>query len=158
MPWTSHSQSRPLQHSRASLLPPRPGPPTRAAPRCRTASGGVSVEEFAEVNRQASDYSLRLVLVARDSGADLADVDVTVRSLPARDVVLEHRTDGPLLLAALRPGRYEVSASFTDMLPGAPTTVARVITVPRSGLAQAVLYFDTSDTVGTESPPEYRLN
>lgn len=121
-------------------------------------SGGVSVEEFAGLNRQASDYSLRLVLAARGSGAYLADVGVTVRSLPARDVVLEHRTDGPLLLATLPPGRYELTASFADVLPGAPTTVTRVINVPRSGLAQTVVYFDTGDTVGAESPPEYRLN
>ena len=52
-------------------------------------------------------------------------------------------TEGPLLLAALPPGRYEISASFPDVRPGAPTTVKRTVIVPRSGIAQTVLYFDT---------------
>jgi hypothetical protein len=59
--------------------------------------------------------------------------------------VLEHRTQGPLLIAALPPGRYEISASFDEVLPGAATTVKRTVVVPRQGQAQAVLYFDTGE-------------
>ena len=121
-------------------------------------SGGVSVEDFAELRSQASDYNLKLVLAARGSGAYLADVDVTVRSLPSREVVLEHRTDGPQLLAALPAGRYEVTASFADVLSGARDTLTRVIQVPRSGLVRSVMYFDTGDEVSAESPSAYRLN
>jgi hypothetical protein len=121
-------------------------------------SGGVSVEDVAELRQQASAYSLALVLAARGSGAYLADVDVTVRSLPTRSVVLEHRTQGPLLLAALPPGRYELTASFADVLPGAATTLTRVVNVPRSGLVQTVVYFDTGDEVSSESPAGFRLN
>lgn len=121
-------------------------------------SGGVSVEAFAELRSQASAYSLELVLAARGSGAYLADVDVTVRSLPLREVVLEHRTEGPLLLVALPAGRYEVTASFADVLPGARDTWTRVIQVPRTGLARSVIYFETGDQVSAESPAEYRLN
>ncbi|MCW5633259.1 MAG: hypothetical protein KIT17_07970 [Rubrivivax sp.] len=121
-------------------------------------SGGASVEEFTELRRLASEHSLKLVLAARGSGAYLADVDVTVRALDSGDVLLQHRTEGPLLLASLPPGRYEVIASFADVLPGAPDTVRRVLEVPRSGLAQAVLYFDTGDQVAPDSPPAFRLN
>lgn len=118
-------------------------------------SGGVSVDEFAELNRHASDYSLKLVLAAKRSGAYLADVDVVVRSLPSRQVVLEHRSEGPLVLAALPAGRYEVTASYGRVLPGAPTVNTRVVTIPRSGLAQMVMYFDTGDEVSANSPPEF---
>lgn len=121
-------------------------------------SGGVSIEEFAELRSLATDHNLKLVLAARGSGAYLADVEVTVRSLPGRDVVLEHRTDGPLLLATLPPGRYEVTATFARVQPGAPDTLTRVIQVPRSGLARSVLYFDTGDQVGAESPLAFRLD
>jgi hypothetical protein len=120
-------------------------------------SGGASVEEFVELRSQAAEHSLKLVLAARGSGAYLADVDVTLRALDSGDVMLKHRTAGPLVLATLPPGRYEIVASFADVKPGAPDTVRRVIDVPRTGLAQAVLYFDTGDTVSPESPPAFRL-
>jgi hypothetical protein len=115
-------------------------------------SGGATVEEFEQLNRGARDYSYKLVLASKGSGAYLADVDVTVRSLATREPVVEVRTEGPLMLAALAPGRYEVSATFADVRPGAPTTIRRIVTIPRSGLVQQVLYFDTGDEVGAESP------
>ena len=118
-------------------------------------SGGVTVDEFKELNREAKDYSVKLVFAARGSGAYLADVDVTLASLPQHEVMLEHRTEGPLLLAALPPGRYELTASFKDVKPGAPATQKRVINVPRNGRADAVVYFDTGDEVSSDSPPEY---
>lgn len=118
-------------------------------------SGGVSVDEFAELNRQAAEYSLKLILAAKRTGAYLADVDVVVRSLPSRNVVLEHRSEGPLVLAALPPGRYEVSASYGQVLPGAPTTHTRIVSISPSGLAQMVMYFDTGDQVSSNSPPEF---
>jgi hypothetical protein len=113
----------------------------------RFESGGATYEAFDEMNQRANDYSLKLLLAAKGSGAYLADVDVSIVSLPQRENVLQHHTEGPLLLAALPPGRYEISASFPDVRPGAPTTVKRTVIVPRSGIAQTVLYFDTGDDV-----------
>jgi hypothetical protein len=127
-------------------------PPTLPVP---VRSGGASLDEFAELNRQAGEYSLKLILAAKRTGAYLADVDVVVRSLPSREVVLEHRSEGPLVLAALPPGRYEVSASYGQVLPGAPTTNTRIVTISPTGLAQMVMYFDTGDQVSSNSPPEF---
>lgn len=121
----------------------------------RFVSGGVTVDDFKALSREAKDYSVKLVFAARGSGAYLADVDVTLAALPAHEVVLEHRTDGPLLLAALPPGRYELTASFKDVRPGAPKTQKRVLNVPRNGRADAVIYFDTGDQVSDDSPPDY---
>lgn len=120
-------------------------------------SGGVSVDEFADLNRQASNYSLKLILAAKRSGAYLADVDVVVRALPSRQVVLEHRSEGPLVLATLPPGRYEVVASYGQVLPGAPTTNTRIVTISPSALAQMVMYFDTGDEVSANSPAEFSV-
>jgi hypothetical protein len=114
----------------------------------RFESGGATYEEVDAMNLRARDYSFKLVLAAKGSGAYLSDVDVTITSLPQREAVLQHRTEGPMLLAELPPGRYEVSGTFTDVLPGAPTTVKRTVVVPRNGLAQTVLYFDTGDGTG----------
>lgn len=113
-------------------------------------SGGVSTDEFSALNQRAQDYQLKLVLAAKGSGAYLADVDVTVRALPSREVVLEHRAEGPLLLASLPPGRYELTAAYADVLPGTPSKVTRQFTVHGSGLNQMVLYFDTGDKVSTD--------
>lgn len=117
-------------------------------------SGGVSTDDYAALNRQASDYALKLVLAAKHSGAHLADVDVVVRALPSREVMLEHRTEGPLLLATLPPGRYEVTASYGQVLPGAPTTQKRIVTIAPSSLAQMVMYFDTGDKLSTDLATE----
>lgn len=119
-------------------------------------SGGVTTEEFAALNQEAGNYSLKLVMAARGSGAYLADVDVSVASLATGEVVLAHRSEGPLLLAALPPGRYRVTARFADVVPGASRTVTRVIQVPARGHVQAVLRFDTGDTVSAESPANFR--
>lgn len=113
-------------------------------------SGGVSTEDFAALNSRASDYALKMIFAAKHSGAYLADVDVVVRSLPRREVVLEHRTEGPLLLAKLPPGRYEVVASYGQVLPGAPTRQVRQVTIAPKSLAQMVVYFDTGDEVSVD--------
>jgi hypothetical protein len=116
-------------------------------PASNVVSGGVTVDEFAALNRMSNEYQLKLILAAKGSGAYLADVDVVVKALPSREVVIEHRTEGPLLLASLPPGRYEVTASYGQVLPGAPHNVSRTFTVAGSGLSQMVMYFDTGDKV-----------
>lgn len=118
-------------------------------------SGGASVEEFQALNREASQHSLKLVLASKGSGAYLADVDVKVYSVPSRALVLEHRTEGPLMLATLPPGRYEVVAEYADVLPGAATRVSRTVQVGK-GLSQMVIYFNTGDDVSPDSVAEYR--
>ena len=118
-------------------------------------SGGSSAEDFKVLDRLESGYSLKLLLAAKGSGAYLADVSVRVQSLPSGDMVLETRTEGPLLLAALPPGRYELTAS-ADVRPGAVATLKRRIVIPASGLHKEIMYFDTGDIVSPESGPENR--
>ena len=124
-------------------------------PAVHVRSGGVTVEDFAALNREAASNSFKLVLASKGSGAYLADVDVSVHALPSRRVVFEHRTEGPLLLAELPPGRYEVVAVYDAVRPGAPTRISRTVSIGR-GLTQMVLYFDTGDVVSPDSAPAYR--
>jgi hypothetical protein len=118
-------------------------------------SGGASVEDFTALNQQTSGYSLKLVFAAKGSGAYLADVEVTMMALPSREVVLDTRTEGPMLLAALPAGRYLVNAQYSDAALGAAARVSRTIVVPRAGLVSQMMYFNTADLVSAESPREY---
>jgi hypothetical protein len=120
-------------------------------------SGGASVEDFAALNQQAAGYSLKLVFAAKGSGAYLADVDVNVMALPSRETVLQTKTEGPMLLAALPPGRYQVTANFADVKPGSAATVTRTIVVPRTGGVNHMMYFSTADVVSNESPREFQI-
>jgi hypothetical protein len=113
-------------------------------------TGGASDEAIAALNQQAAAYSLKLLFAAKGSGAYLADVQVTVHALPSRDVVLETRTEGPLLLAALPAGRYQLTATYADVTPGSPNSMTRTLVVPRSGQLSQVVYFSTGDLVGTQ--------
>jgi hypothetical protein len=111
-------------------------------------SGGVDTHELAVLKTRAHDFSFELTLAAKHSGAYLADVDVVVNRLPDGEVVLEHRTKGPLMLADLPPGRYRLDARYDDVLPGAASHVRRNFEVTSGGLRRMVIYFDTGDTVG----------
>jgi hypothetical protein len=130
-------------------------PTSAAAEAAAFRSGGSSSEEFVVLDRLETGYSLKLLLAAKGSGAYLADVSVRVLSIPSGNLVLETRTEGPLLLAALPPGRYEVTASAA-VRPGAVSTLKRNIVIASTGLHKEVMYFDTGDTVSPESGPEYR--
>jgi hypothetical protein len=72
-------------------------------------------------------------------------VDVTVVGLPERMPVLEVVTRGPLLMADLPPGRYEVISRYGDVVAGRATEVRKTVTIPTGGQARSVIYFDTGD-------------
>jgi hypothetical protein len=120
----------------------------------RVESGGVTVEQFSQLSQRANQYSLKLVWAAKGSGAYLADVDVSIRSLPDNELVVQHRTEGPVLLAALPPGRYVVTGRYDDVKAGSPTSIERTVVVPRQGTREVVMYFNTADEVSAESPRE----
>jgi hypothetical protein len=103
-------------------------------------ASAVTFDEIAALEQRAGEYSLKLVLAAKGSGAYLADVDVQILALPQRELVLSERTRGPLLMAALPAGSYQITGTFNGY--GTPQSVKRTVVVPRSGLAQAVMHFE----------------
>lgn len=122
-------------------------------------SGGASVEQFAELMAQQSQYNVKIVLAAEGSGAYLSDADVTVRSLATNQVVLEHRMQGPLMLASLPPGRYGIRTTLpSGVKEGSPDTLTRIVEITEQGTqARLLKYFNTGDQVYTASPNEFRL-
>lgn len=132
--------------------------PVGAAAPVPHVSGGVGVQEFNRLQRESSQYNLRLLLASRGSGAYLADVEVSVAALPSREVMLDTRTEGPLLLATLPPGRYQITANYGgELKPGARRSQSRVIQVPRQGQVRTAMYFDTPHEVAPDSPRESQL-
>lgn len=116
-----------------------------AAPPVEVVSGGVGLDDYAALNQQAGAFSLKIVTATRRSGAWLSDVDVTVRSLDRGDVLIEHMMQGPLMLARLPAGRYEITATADNPARAdLPVTVKRQVRIGH-GLTQAVLYFDVHD-------------
>ncbi|EFL49172.1 hypothetical protein DesfrDRAFT_4089 [Solidesulfovibrio fructosivorans JJ]] len=90
------------------LVPATPGLAltTRVTPQgIPYVSGGVGMDERAEMDAVAGQYNLRLEF-ARSDGAYLGDVRVAFRGTASGDIV----TDGPVLLLRLPAGSYTVTA------------------------------------------------
>lgn len=72
-------------------------------------SGGVGEESRERLNAFSSAFNLRLLLASK-SGEFIGDVRVTIADAKGR-VVLEAVSEGPIFMANLPPGSYEVTAS-----------------------------------------------
>jgi hypothetical protein len=77
-------------------------------------SGGVGLEERAQLEALGTEFSLRLTF-ALTTRSFLSDVPVRVLDSGGR-VVLEATSDGPILFARLDPGAYVVEAGPPDEL------------------------------------------
>jgi hypothetical protein len=73
-------------------------------------TGGVGDREQDAVREQAPNYDLEVTLASAETGAYLAGVQLTVRDA-TNQVVLDTVSRGPVLLANLPRGTYELSAS-----------------------------------------------
>lgn len=73
-------------------------------------SGGVGDESMQRMSGLAGEFNLQLLCVA-NAGNYLSDVAVSIRDARGT-VVLDAKTDGPLLLARLPAGRYQVVAAL----------------------------------------------
>jgi hypothetical protein len=101
-------------------------------------SGGVSADERDELVMALPDYNLKLLTAAERSGAFLTGVQALVRDADGR-TVLETSLEGPWLLARLKPGRYELVASWGG------TSQTRSFTVAASGRREILLYWVALD-------------
>jgi hypothetical protein len=73
-------------------------------------SGGAGTEAVDRLRAMEKNFNLKMVF-ALNSGEYLADVKVTVVDA-ANKVVLDTMSEGPLLLARLPPGSYQVNATY----------------------------------------------
>ena len=75
-------------------------------------SGGIGDEGRAELEAVQKNYNLKLVF-AGEGGIFLDSIHVVV-SDAAKNTVLTTDTEGPILLAQLKPGKYMVTAEAQD--------------------------------------------
>jgi len=72
-------------------------------------SGGVGGDEREAMKAMRADYNLSLLFTVKGSGEYISDAKVCIKD--AGGVVrLETVSDGPMLYAKLKPGRYSISA------------------------------------------------
>lgn len=112
-------------------------------------SGGIGLEERTELQAARNDFSLRIVVAARGSGAFLSDVPIRIDDAGGRRV-LDIKTAGPVLLVDLAPGRYRVEA-----LANGETKHARTV-VGRQAGREIYFYFDLPVEVLSEDAVEKR--
>lgn len=104
----------------------------------RWVGGGIGEGERVDMLMLLPDYNLRVLTVAEKSGAYLAGAEVVLRDATGR-VVLETELAGPLLLARLAPGKYEVQATYGGKAQ------TRTVTIPASGRRELFLYWAVAD-------------
>jgi hypothetical protein len=92
-------------------------------------TGGVGSEAVDLLKSMEKDFDLKLVF-ANTSGAYLSDVRVTIVDASGH-VVLDTRSEGPLLMAKLPAGTYRVDATFSGHPESRKITVAanKLVTV-----------------------------
>ncbi len=73
-------------------------------------SGGVGGEERHALQALRSEYNLSLLFSVKGSGEYLSDVNVRIEDAKG-GIYLETVSDGPILYAKLKPGKYHVSAA-----------------------------------------------
>lgn len=120
-------------------------------------SGGVSIGEQVAMHAERAKYSLWVATVAKPSGAYLADIHLKIEDLKTKQVVLDQQMNGPWLMIALPPGRYDVVG--TRATEGQPVVTqhasARILA---TGQRQAVLRFPSKAEVGTPEQRPFKGN
>jgi hypothetical protein len=78
-------------------------------------TGGIGHDEAKALERQAKHFPLELVFVQKKGRRNefLADIPLTIRDA-GHHVVFEGRAEGPLFLAKLPEGSYQVTAKWED--------------------------------------------
>jgi hypothetical protein len=79
-------------------------------------SGGIGLDESRAIHAAASRWPLQITMAEISNGRAvwIGAADVRIRDARSR-AVLEFRSDGPLALVRLDPGRYTVEARFNGV-------------------------------------------
>jgi hypothetical protein len=106
-------------------------PPVRTANGIDYLSGGIGKDEAHAVERAAARWPLMMEFMQIDHHRTAFTADVSVRVRDAQGLaVFQTRSDGPLLLARLKPGRYTIEATASE------ETLRRSVTVRASHTAR----------------------
>ncbi|HAA03738.1 MAG TPA: carboxypeptidase regulatory-like domain-containing protein [Syntrophobacteraceae bacterium] len=100
-------------------------------------SGGVGLDERAQMSEVSHDYNLKLMFATSPSGEYLSNVAVVIRDTRGRKI-LEAVSEGPWLFTRLPSGKYSVTATAQGK------TIQREVLVPGKALAEADFYWKES--------------
>jgi len=105
-------------------------PPVQAYGSVNYISGGIGLDQSTAFKAAAKNFTLSLLFAQTRRGEYLADVKVNIRD-KAGATVLETVSEGPMLLATLPAGTYEVSAEH------AGTALVKTVRIDSRRVAQA---------------------
>ena len=78
-------------------------------------SGGVGVDERNEMQAIRAEYNLSVLFSVQSTGEYLSGVKVSIVDSKG-NLLLETVSDGPMLLAKLKPGRYNINAELEGQI------------------------------------------
>lgn len=78
-------------------------------------SGGVGIDEQNALQAMRDDYNLNLLFSVKETGEYLSDVKVHITD-SSGNTVLETVSDGPMLFAKLKPGRYKITVDLNGQV------------------------------------------
>jgi hypothetical protein len=105
------------------------------------ASGGVGVEEREDLLLKVPDANLRVTTAEQGSGAFLAGVQLEIVD-DCGVTRLETILDGPIFLAKLKPGRYQLRLTHGGRLQ------TRLVSVPARGQRSEFFYWRAAPASG----------
>jgi hypothetical protein len=86
-------------------------------------SGGVGGEEREAMKAMRADYNLSLLFSVKGSGEYISDAKIIIKDSSGA-VRLETVSDGPMLYAKLKPGRYSISADRDGHILGQKVSIS----------------------------------
>jgi len=104
----------------------------------RYVSGGIGDEQEQALKGMAGNYDLEVTFAA-DEGNYLGGADLVIMKPRAKTAVLRTSTAGPILLAELPPGRYELRATANG------TTQSKMVDVSAHGRTSTIFHLGHLD-------------
>jgi hypothetical protein len=112
-------------------------------------SGGIGEDSRNDLAAREKSYNFKLITTLEGSGSYVSGVRVTLSSAQG-DRLVQHDTDGPVMLASLSAGTYVITASFRGV------TLARKFQVKADRLHTEYLRWTAQPTVDVTLPPEQK--
>lgn len=121
-------------------------------------SGGVTIDDRKTMRAERAGYNLWVATVAKRSGAYLGDVRLAITRAGEKAPLLARTMDGPWLLAALPPGRYEIVATLPGDAATKDQTLKSQVQLAKTGQRQAVMRFDSAAEVSPDGSDPFKGN
>jgi hypothetical protein len=112
-------------------------------------SGGIGEDSRNDLAAREKSYNFKLITTLEGSGSYVSGVRVTL-STAGGDRLVQHLTDGPIMLASLSAGTYVITASFRG------DTLTRKFQVKADRLHTEYLRWAAQPSLDVTLPPEQK--